>query len=84
MKNRKSVIALSVALVFGVANLISYLHMPEFSTLDDGFVTFGWPFDIYARGGFAGGETILWTGLIGNVAVALCVIRLATKFLTKS
>ena len=84
MKNPKSVIALSVALVFGVANLISYLLMPEFSTLDDGFATFGWPFNIYARGGFAGGEAVCWTGVIGNIAVALCVSRLARKFLTKS
>ena len=84
MKFRKSAIPLSVALVFGLANLISYLFMPESSTLDDGFVYFGWPFEVYARGGLAGVEVISWTGLIGNVAVALCVVRVARKFLPTS
>lgn len=84
LSSRKSAIPLSVAVVFGAANLISYLVMPESSTMDDGSVYFGWPFSIYARGGFATGEAIIWTGLIGNVVLALCVTRLVRKFLTKS
>lgn len=84
MKLRRSAIPLFVALVFGAANVIGYLLIPEWSTMDDGFVYFGWPFHIYARGGFAGVEVILWTGVIGNVVVALCVMRLARKFLPNS
>jgi hypothetical protein len=84
LRSRKSAIPLSVAVVFGAANLISYLLMPESSTIDDGFVYFGWPFYIYAKGGFFTHEVIIWTGLLGNVVLALCVTRLARRFLTKS
>jgi hypothetical protein len=45
--------------------------MPEYSTMDDGFVYFGWPFSVYAYGGYFGGAVIIWTGLIGNIFVAL-------------
>ena len=84
MKSQQSKITLCVIAIFCAANLVSYLLMPESSTLDDGFVYFGWPFYIYARGGFFTHEVIIWTGIIGNLAIALCVIRLARKFLTKS
>jgi hypothetical protein len=81
---RKSILAVCVALLFCMANVISYYLMPECSTMDDGFVYFGWPFDMYAEGGFAGTRAIIWTGLIGNIVLALCAIRLATRFLTKA
>lgn len=84
MKTRKSIIVFCVVVLFGTANIISYYLMPEYPAMDDGFVHFGWPFSLYAEGGFAGMRGILWTGLIGNVVVALCVIRIATRFLAKS
>lgn len=40
------------------------------STVDDGFINFGWPVYIYAKGGFASAEVIVWTGILGNIAVA--------------
>ena len=84
LRSRKSAVPVTAAILFGAVNLISYLRMPESSTIDDGFVYFGWPFDIYARGGFVTGEAIIWTGLLGNIVVALCVARLLRRFLTKS
>ena len=43
--------------------------------MDDGSVYFGWPFSVYFYGGYAGGFHIAWTGVIGNVFVALCTAR---------
>ena len=51
--------------------------MPQYSTIDDGFVNFGWPFYMYAEGGFVGQEVIIWTGLIGNVFITLGAARIA-------
>ena len=48
MKCRKLTIYFLVAIVFCAANFYSYYQMPEYSTIDDGFVYFGWPFSIYA------------------------------------
>lgn len=83
MKFRKPTITFAVVLVFCAANIYSYFIMPEYSTLDDGFIYFGWPFDIYAEGGFVSTRGVLWTGLVGNVVLALCVARIATKILAK-
>lgn len=82
MMSRKAVIACAVAAIFYAANLRSYYLRPEYPTLADGFVYFGWPFYIYAEGGFAGTRGIIWTGLIGNVAVGLCVHRVAMRLVT--
>jgi hypothetical protein len=60
---------------FCAANLYSYYQMPEYSTIDDGFVYFGWPFSIYAYGGYFGHPVTIWTGLVGNVFVALSASR---------
>lgn len=46
--------------------------------MDDGFVYFGWPFSVYFYGGFATVSTVVWTGVVGNVFVALCTSRVAT------
>jgi len=75
VRSRKVLIALVVALFFCAINLYSYYRMPEYSTIDDGFVYFGWPFSLYASGGFAGVSGVLWTGLIGNVFIALGSVR---------
>ena len=45
--------------------------MPQYSTIDDGFVYFGWPFTVYLYGGFWSHAVIAWTGVLGNVVVAL-------------
>lgn len=78
MKARKLII-LVVAVLFCVANLLSYLQMPQYSTLDDGWVVFGWPFGVYGSGGFATTTSVIWTGIIGNLAVALCVARVLSS-----
>ena len=83
MRFRKQTITFAVVFVFCVANIYSYL-MPDYPTMDDGFMYIGWPFGIYAEGGFAGTTMVIWTGLIGNVVLALCVARIATKILGKS
>ena len=75
MRFRKQTVYLVVAIFFGAANLISYYLMPEESTLSDGFVEFGWPFSMYAYGGFWTHSVYLWTGLVGNVFVALATSR---------
>jgi hypothetical protein len=64
-----------VAFIFLSANFVSYLRMPEYSSMDDGFVYFGWPFRIYAYGGYFGHPVNIWTGLIGNAFLALASIR---------
>ena len=72
-----------VAAAFCVANLLSYNRMLEYPALHDGFVYFGRPFSMYAEGGFVSVEVVLWTGLIGSIAVALCVYRIASKILER-
>ena len=65
-----------MALLFSVVNLYSYLRMPEYFSMDDGFVHFRWPFSVYAYGGFWTHSVIIWTGIVGNVFVALCAHRI--------
>ena len=83
MRLRKSTITLAVVIAFCAANIYSYF-MPDYPTLDDGFMYIGLPFAIYAEGGFAGTRGFIWTGLIGNVVLALCIARIATKIFGKS
>jgi hypothetical protein len=86
VSSRKVIIALLVAFVFCLANFDSYLRMPTYPEMADGFIYFGWPFSVYGSGGFAGQSAIILTGLIGNVFVALCTARVlgtvVDKFLT--
>jgi hypothetical protein len=42
-----------------------------YSTMDDGFVDFGWPFKVYVYGGFWGHGEILWTGLFADGLIAI-------------
>jgi hypothetical protein len=81
MTAKEIAVALSIACAFFTGNLCSYYLMPQYSMIDDGFVYFGWPFDIYAEGGFAGTRVIIWTGVIGNVVLALCAARIAIGIL---
>jgi hypothetical protein len=88
MRSRRLTIGLFSALLFCAANLYSYYKMPAYSTIDDGFVSFGWPFRIYVEGGFVGQRVIIWTGLIGNVVLAICVaeipVIISRKFLKRT
>ena len=59
-------------LLFLAANLYSYYRMPVSSTMDDGFVSFGFPFELYAYGGFFTHSVILWAGLIADISIAVC------------
>jgi hypothetical protein len=61
---------LSSFLVFGWANYNSYTKMYE-GSCDDCFVYFGFPFDLYQGGGYAGGQGMLWLGLMANISIAL-------------
>ena len=70
-----------VAAVFCAANVLSYLRMPAESSMDDGFVSFGWPFDVYAYGGYWTHTVIFWTGIIGNIFVAFVCYRIARRLL---
>lgn len=58
------------------ANFDSYRNMYR-GSCDDCFVFFGFPFDLYQTGGFAGPTTILWGGLIVDVAIAILVSTIA-------
>ncbi len=83
MRSRKLSITFVIAVLFCLANIYTYLRMPEYSTLDDGFVSFGWPFDVYRDGGFAHIATVVWTGVIGNVFVTLCAARIVRSLVGK-
>lgn len=71
------------AVIFCAVNLISYLN-PEYYPrgVSDGFTFFGWPFRIYKEGGLAGTRVIIWTGVIGNAVLAVCVSRILVKLAT--
>jgi len=54
---------------FAWLNFDSYRNMYK-AHCDDCFVFFGFPFDLYQTGGFAGPTTFLWGGLTADVAIA--------------
>jgi len=56
--------------LLAAANFYSYVRMPASSTIDDGFVYFGWPFNIYAYGGYYDHPVYLWTGALANLLLA--------------
>ena len=60
--------------MFCALNIYSY-----FTTygLMDAVTHFGWPFDMYAEGGFTGTKRVIWNGLFGNVIAALYVVCVA-------
>ena len=57
---------------FAWANFNSYSNMYK-GHCDDCFMYFGFPFDLYQTGGFAGPTKLLWGGLIGDVTIAMIV-----------
>jgi hypothetical protein len=71
MKSKTYLIAsLAVFVLFFAANYYSYTRM-RYGFCDDCFITFGFPFELWREGGFVGGRTILWSGLIANVSIAI-------------
>ena len=59
-------------LIFVSANVMSYRQMLRGRDLTDVPISFGFPFKLYASSGF-GGEWIVWSGLIADVLIAVCV-----------
>ncbi len=58
-------------LLFVAANLYRYYRMNTEPVLIDAAISFGIPFKFYVSSGFGGG--ILWSHLIADVVIALCV-----------
>jgi hypothetical protein len=67
----------AILLLLSAINLYSYLIMPKYPAIADSFACFGWPFHMYAEGGFVGTRKFIWTGLFANVIVALYVASIA-------
>ena len=80
MRFRIPTITLAVVLVFCAANFYSYFSL--YTPIFDGMRYFGWPLNMYAEGGFTGTKEVIWSGLLGNVVVALCVAGIADFALT--
>jgi len=62
--------SLVVFSLFIAANYYSYLRM-GYGFCDDCFITFGFPFELWGEGGYVTVRTILWSGLIANVSIAV-------------
>jgi len=58
---------IATLLLFIVANAFSFHE----TTIDDGFNTLGFPFDLWIAGGFQGIRHILWRGLAADALIAL-------------
>jgi len=61
---------LAVFSLFIGANYYSYIRM-GYGFCDDCFITFGFPFELWGEGGFVTSRTILWSGLIANLSIAV-------------
>ncbi|HMH45953.1 MAG TPA: hypothetical protein VK557_20865 [Pyrinomonadaceae bacterium] len=59
--------------LFTAANIYTYARMRAFSSIDDGFAYFGWPFNIYAYGGYFGHPVYVWTGMLANLVIVVIV-----------
>jgi hypothetical protein len=71
MRSKAYLIAsVAVFILFIAANYCSYIRM-GYGFCDDCFITFGFPFELWREGGFVGGRTILWSGLIANISMAV-------------
>jgi hypothetical protein len=62
--------SLAVFSLLIAANYYSYLRM-GYGFCDDCFITFGFPFELWGEGGFVTVRTILWSGLIANISIAV-------------
>jgi hypothetical protein len=67
---------LSGGFVFVLLNIHSYYLMTDVANCCDGFVSFGFPFDWYTFGGYAGMIYIHWWKVMANViaAVFMCLL----------
>jgi hypothetical protein len=71
MRSKPYVVStLAVFSLFLAANYYSYLRMAQRSCADC-FITFGFPFELWGEGGFVTVRTILWSGLIANISIAV-------------
>ena len=70
MRWKTSIVGFACGAGFFVAvNLYSYHRAdPE----DDQFAPFGVPFKMGGFGGYVGNTYLVWSGIVGNVFVALC------------
>jgi hypothetical protein len=59
------------ALLFA-ANYYSYTQMQN-SFCDDCFISFGFPFEVWIEGGFVTIRRIVWSGVVANTAITVCV-----------
>ena len=83
MRFRNPSVMLAVVLVFCAVNLFSYILMLNHPYISHRMASFGWPFDMYAEGGFVTTtKEVIWTGLIGNVVLALYVASVAETAFT--
>ena len=62
--------SLAVFSLFIAANYYSYIRM-GYRFCDDCFITFGFPFELWGEGGYVTVRSILWSGLIANVSIAV-------------
>ena len=62
---------LSGRLTLFIINIFSYYSMVSGSVMNDANIEFGFPFKLYASGGFSG-NSIVWHGLIADLLVAIC------------
>jgi hypothetical protein len=72
--NRLGVVAIGFTiglLIFISANVVSYRRRNPNPLWTDLPESFGFPFTLHASSGF-GGASIIWSGLIANVLIALC------------
>jgi hypothetical protein len=71
MRSKAYLIAsVAVFILFSAANYYSYIQI-GYGFCDDCFITFGFPFELWGEGGFVSVRTILWSGLIANVSIAV-------------
>ena len=79
MRSRRSIISWHGGPTILSRQPLQLSRMPEYFSMDDGFVHFRWPFSVYAYGGFWTHSVIIWTGIVGNVFVALCAHRIVQR-----
>ena len=69
-KRRHEIALLFSACALGIANRI---HSMRPVTCGDCFWPDGFPFTYFHEGGFAGGQAIVWSGLVGDALVVIAV-----------
>jgi hypothetical protein len=69
-RQRYEIALLFSACVLGIAN---HIYAMRTTTCFDCFWPHGFPFTYFHEGGFAGGEGIVWSGVVGNAFVIILV-----------